>query len=75
MNSNFSIESRSGDVRIEKMQFMPEICQPADRFTNMIIDVAQAAKAFEAKIENLQIFIRKTSLYIYNLVIKIENFF
>jgi len=28
-----------------------EFSQPADRFTNVIINIAQAAEAFEAKVE------------------------
>jgi len=31
---------------------MAEFRQPANRLANMIIDIAQAAEAFEAKVEN-----------------------
>jgi len=51
VNYDFGVESRFDDVRVEEVHLMAEFCQPADRFTNVIIDVAQPAETFEAKIE------------------------
>jgi hypothetical protein len=51
MNGDFSIECRFDDVRIEKMNFMPKFRQPTDRFSNVIINIAQAAETLEAKIK------------------------
>jgi len=52
VNYDFGVESRFNDVRIEEVDSMPKFCQPADCFANVIIDIAQAAEALEAEIEN-----------------------
>jgi len=51
VNFHFGVESRFDNVRIEEMYFVSESCQPADRFANVIIDIAQPTETLEAKVE------------------------
>ena len=52
MKGDFSVECRFDYIWIEEVHLMAEFRQPANRLANMIIDIAQAAEAFEAKVEN-----------------------
>ena len=51
---DFSAETWFDDIWIKEMHFVSILRQPADRFTNVIIDVAQTAETLEAKVKNSQ---------------------
>ena len=54
MNIDLSVKSGFNDVRIEKVHFMSKLCQPTDGFADVVIDIAEAAEAFETKIKDCE---------------------
>lgn len=52
MNIDFCIKFWACYFRIEEMHFIPEFCQLGNRFTDVVIDIAEFAEALETEIED-----------------------